>query len=99
MDDRDAEIVRAVFGADTDEVLGLLDTYGEEPWHREPDRVRRAILKLSGGDMAKLRHNVDRAKSDYRDVLYFAEYPPDPSEPGTYDELRRWISAPPERNV
>ena len=41
----------------------------------EPERVQRAILTLSGGDVDKLSHNVAVALQDYRDVLYWAEYP------------------------
>lgn len=42
----------------------------------EPERVQRAILTLSGGDVGKLSHNVAVALQDYRDVLYWAEYSP-----------------------
>jgi hypothetical protein len=45
-------------------------------------------VSLSGGDVARVRHNVDRALCDYRDVLMWAEYPPDDDEPRSYEELR-----------
>jgi len=55
--------------------MDLLDSYGLETWHREKDRVQLAILKLSGGNLEELRRLVDMAKTDYRDVLAYAEYP------------------------
>jgi hypothetical protein len=39
---------------------------------RERDRVHLAIIKLSGGDTAKLPHILDRAASDWRDVLVWS---------------------------
>src|SRR5436305_14816332 len=56
-------------------VLKLLDSYGVESHERERERVQLAILKLSEGNEEKLRQNVDVAKRDYRDVLFWAEYP------------------------
>ena len=56
-------------------VLAILDAYGTGPYERERERVQLAILKLSGGDVNKLRNLVDLAKKDYRDVITAAEYP------------------------
>ncbi|MFN2541001.1 MAG: hypothetical protein ABR514_02380 [Chthoniobacterales bacterium] len=56
-------------------VLELLDTYGVESYERERERVQLAILKLSGGDEEKVREFVAVAKRDYRDLLFWAEYP------------------------
>src|SRR5712691_5484303 len=56
-------------------VLELLDSYGVESYEREPERVQLAILKLSEGNEEKLREFVAVAKRDYRDVLFWAEYP------------------------
>jgi len=56
-------------------VLELLDSYGVEPYERERERVQVAILKLSTGSEAKVREYVAVAKRDYRDVLFWAEYP------------------------
>ena len=39
---------------------------------RERDRVHLAIIKLSGGDTAKLPHILDRAAMDWRDVLVWS---------------------------
>jgi len=56
-------------------VLELLDSYGVEPYERERERVQVAILKLSAGSEEKVREYVAVAKRDYRDVLFWAEYP------------------------
>ena len=56
-------------------VLELLDSYGVESYERERERVQLAILKLSGGTEEKLREFLAVAKRDYRDVLFWAEYP------------------------
>jgi hypothetical protein len=59
---------------DATSVMSVLDAYGTETYERERERVQIAILKLSRGDADKLLHNVQAAKQDYRDVLYWAEY-------------------------
>src|SRR5438874_13047567 len=56
-------------------VLELPDRYGVESYERERERVQLAILKLSGGTEEKLREFLAVAKRDYRDVLFWAEYP------------------------
>ena len=56
-------------------VLRLLDAYGVAPHEPEVARVRLAILALSEGDEVKVREYVAVAKRDYRDVLFWAEYP------------------------
>jgi len=56
-------------------VVDLLDNYGVELYERECERVQFAILKLSEGNEEKLREFVAVAKRDYRDVLFWAEYP------------------------
>jgi hypothetical protein len=56
-------------------VMTILGEYGTEAWHREPDRVRLAALKLANGSVQKLRVSIERAKRDYRDVIAPAEYP------------------------
>lgn len=40
----------------------------------EPARVTWDILELSQGSLEKVRQYVEAAKTDYRDVLYWAEY-------------------------
>ena len=56
-------------------VLELLDNYGVESYERERERVQVAILKLSAGSEEKVREYLAVAKRDYRDVLFWAEYP------------------------
>src|SRR5437763_7093011 len=56
-------------------VLELLDSYGVESYERERERVQLAILELSEGNEEKVREFVAVAKRDYRDVLFWAEYP------------------------
>lgn len=69
-------IVRRDFpAAQTAEALAVLMEYGREEWHRAPDRVRLAALKLAGGDLDGLRRAIESAKLDDRDVLAAAEYP------------------------
>jgi hypothetical protein len=41
---------------------------------RGHERIRFAALKISGGDLAKLRQAVDYAKIDWRDVLVGAGF-------------------------
>jgi hypothetical protein len=62
---------------DKDLVLGMLDSYGAEEWQRRSGtaRVQLAILKLSGGDVNRLRELVKKACIDFRDVVAPAEYP------------------------
>lgn len=37
-------------------------------------RVVRCVLYLAQGDMQQLDHYVERARYDWRDVIYWAEY-------------------------
>ena len=57
------------------ELETLLEEYGREPHEREVERVRRAIVLLSEGDLASARYFVSVAKTDYRDVLFWADNP------------------------
>jgi hypothetical protein len=47
------------------------------------ERLRFAVLKISAGDVAKLRKAVDLAKKDFRDALMWAGF-------GEPDAHRRW---------
>jgi hypothetical protein len=53
----------------------LLLTYGSANGEQEVERVRMAVIKLSGGALDELTTMTTAAKSDYRDVLMWAEYP------------------------
>ena len=56
-------------------VLELLDGYGVESYEHERERVQLAILNLSVGSEENMREFIAVAKRDYRDVLFWAEYP------------------------
>ena len=69
-------IVRRDFPAEQfSEVMAALDEYGKESYEREIERVRLDILKLANGKMDSLQQAIKSAKSDYRDVIFMAEYP------------------------
>lgn len=57
-------------------------------------QVLRAIVTLSSGDLARLRHFADVAAGDARDVLYWAEHPKQPDDPSSYAELRDRLNLP-----
>lgn len=61
--------------ANPDDILRVLDRYGQEGTERGRARVQLAVLKLCEGDRARLENLVRMAKTDYRDVLAYAEYP------------------------
>jgi hypothetical protein len=85
---------RAAFPAcDPADVLTALDQYGVEPYEREVERVQLAIIELSGGDMDRLLHFVQVAKTDYRNVLAWQELGPLPEAEGRrlQDEARALI--------
>lgn len=63
-------MLNALFPQNTDEARTVLLGYADN----EPDRVRKAILKLSEGNLADLKHYVKQGNQDYRDILYWAEY-------------------------
>ncbi len=50
-------------------VLGLLDEFGKEPFETDPEYVHMAIIRLSEGQLDKLRILIADAKRDPRDVL------------------------------
>src|SRR5213593_2449659 len=56
--------------SDRDAVVQLLESYVGP----ESDRVRWDILELSEGDVWKVRDYIKAAQTDYRDILYWAEY-------------------------
>lgn len=68
--------IRQTFPAENPaDVLQILELYGTASHERETERVRLAVLKLSGGDLNELREMINAAKGDYRDVLAWAEFP------------------------
>lgn len=74
-------------------VLDLLDHYGVEGHEPERERVQMAILSLSQGSEDKLLQFVEAAKQDYRDVLYWAEYPQPSAQDGAILEVLRQVWA------
>ncbi|MGA2542593.1 MAG: hypothetical protein ABSG78_13670 [Verrucomicrobiota bacterium] len=69
-------IVRRDFPAEQfSEVMAALSEYGKESYENEADRVRLAILKLARGKLDLLQQALKTAKTDYRDVITWAEYP------------------------
>src|SRR5439155_23629526 len=77
--------------SDWDRKLDLHDSYGVEPYERERERVQVAILTLGAGREAKVREYVAVAKRDYRDVLFWAEYPEESrlDTPGRSERIRK----------
>jgi hypothetical protein len=72
-----------------DEVLEVLSFYGTETYERETERVLFAVLNLSQGSVQAVWDFVDRAKKDYRDVLFWSEYPEE-SRLDTPEKLTRF---------
>lgn len=57
---------------------------GQKPvpgWMGGYERLHLAILKLSNGDFAQLLYYIEAAQRDYRDLLWWAEYPPGSNVP------------------
>ena len=88
-----AAVTRVFAKPDADAVLQHLARC-ETP---EPERVRLAILALSGPDVEQVRRYVRDANGDYRDVLYWAEEPED-ARTGTRKERLRWDRSSASRN-
>ena len=69
-------MVRRLFPeAEVSAVMVILDRYGADLAEPERARVQLAILKLSEGQTSRLRHYLEAAKRDYRDVLHWVENP------------------------
>ncbi len=73
--DVDRVIARDFPAAEVSALRAALAAYGTKTWHREPERVRLAALKVAGGNVARLREALVIAGQDFRDVLCAAEYP------------------------
>lgn len=56
-------------------VEALMATYGTETFHKEQERVLLDILLLAKGDLRVVEELVERARMDYRDIIFWAEYP------------------------
>ena len=73
MADLDRIIGRDFPPEDRGQVVNILIKYGRGDGRR--NRVCAAALKLADGDIEQLERYIDAARSDYRDVLAWAEYP------------------------
>jgi predicted RNase H-like HicB family nuclease len=65
---------------DLQTILDVMNEYGKRPFEMDTERVQVAAVRLSEGDVDKLRQLVADAKRDYRDVLSwyamkFGQYP------------------------
>jgi len=58
-----------------DKILKILDAYRDNLAER--DRVHMAVIKMSEGNVERLRECVDAAIFDFRDVVGAAEYEED----------------------
>jgi hypothetical protein len=81
---------------DHDEVLEVLSFYGTETYESETERVLLAVLDLSHGSVQAVGDYVDRAKKDYRDVLFWSEYPEEsrldtPGKIARFEKLCKWL--------
>jgi hypothetical protein len=56
-------------------VLGKLEAYGTESFHREQARVKLGVLYLLSQEPERIDAFIDLACTDYRDLLCAAEYP------------------------
>ena len=71
--DRYQRIV-ADFGAEAMVALRLLDQLDASTKGLMNARILRAIIFLSRGSLAALNRNIERARTDCRDILWQAEY-------------------------
>jgi hypothetical protein len=67
------------FGVErTDHIIAQLEEFYEkfsQVYKEKPSpRITRCIIKLSNSDEEKLAHYIKVALSDWRDVIYWAEY-------------------------
>ena len=70
------------------DVLAQLEAYGTEDYERERHRVYLAILKLCDEEgLDDPAVYIKTAKEDYRDVLYWAEYPNQARNPRKLSEI------------
>lgn len=74
--------VKALFGPDTEaRVVQLLAEdcgsnlpFCEQATPTSSERIRYAVLKLSGGNLEELGRAIEQAKTDWRDVLVAAGF-------------------------
>ena len=71
--DIESRIAADFHAKDRESALFVIRTLGAE-LDREGPRILRCVVSLSCGELSLLAHNADQARSDYRDVIYWAEY-------------------------
>ena len=59
--------------SDQEFIINSLIQLGEE-WEFQSARVPRCILFLSNGNFDEFKTNLENANTDWRDVIYWAEY-------------------------
>jgi hypothetical protein len=88
-----ARVAHDFSAEDAATVLALLDEAAAGSDGRGAARVQLAILTLSSGNIDRLLANIDAAQKDWRDVLYWAEFPPSEEDRakalGFVEQLRR----------
>jgi hypothetical protein len=68
------EKIKKDFSYDAKVVIDLFLSTMKEHKSIEHPRIIRSIIYLSQGDLFELKHYLKMAVSDWRDVIYFAEY-------------------------
>jgi hypothetical protein len=98
------ERLRALFLAEAvaeaeHSIAACVGSLEAKPGHRGLDRILLAILRVSGGDPARLESAIELAKRDWRDILVAAEFADDLLAhqrwvPRRFDEavLERWMA-------
>ena len=66
--------VRSDFGAEADSVCQRLEQLHGIAADKALPRIARCIVHLARGDLDKLIHFAERARQDWRDVIWWAEY-------------------------
>lgn len=64
--------IKEAFKQKSKEAEGLIQKQFEST--RISNRILRCVVFLAEGDLTKLEHYIDIAKTDYRDVIFMAEY-------------------------
>ena len=71
--DIEARVAKDFTLRDHDDATAILDAPDRE-LRGDKARILRCVVFLARGNMEKLVHNADRALSDFRDVILWAEY-------------------------
>ena len=66
--------IKLDFNDSTDKVVDILTDAISKTDYLKTDRIIRCIIYLSKGDLDELRHQINIAIGDPRDVMLYAEY-------------------------